>query len=254
MNDHGLERLSEYIDGDLTAEDAAALEAHLAECAECATTLGELREVVTLAHGLEPSPPASDLWPGIRGRLEPRSGPTAAGTGPGALRAAEGDGMGGEAPAAPGEGPGPFWALRGHSRPGYGRLTMTVPQVAAAGIALMLFTASAMWMALGGRDRPGGTALATPEDVPTPGAITVSYQAAIQDLEGEFQRRRATLDPATIRVVEQNLATIDAAIGEARRALESDPASGYLNGYLAETMQRKVDLLRQATRIQQTET
>ena len=73
-------------------------------------------------------------------------------------------------------------------------------------------------------------------------------------LEAEFELRRAVLDPATIQVVERNLAIIDGAIAESRRALEADPSSGFLNGYLAEAMRRKVDLLRQATRIQRTET
>ena len=40
--------------------------------------------------------------------------------------------------------------------------------------------------------------------------------------------------------------TIDSAVVAARRALEKDPANSYLNSYLAHTMRRKIDLLRQA--------
>jgi hypothetical protein len=47
-----------------------------------------------------------------------------------------------------------------------------------------------------------------------------------------------------VRVVRQNLAVIDRAIAEARTALERDPANTYLNLHLADTMRRKVELLR----------
>ena len=52
---------------------------------------------------------------------------------------------------------------------------------------------------------------------------------------------------ATVRVIEKNLTIIDAAITEARRALASDTASAYLNLHLADTMRRKLQLLRTAT-------
>jgi len=48
-------------------------------------------------------------------------------------------------------------------------------------------------------------------------------------------------------VVEQNLATIDRAIAEARRALAADPNNLYLHDHLANTMRRKMGLLRRAT-------
>ena len=40
------DRLSEYIDGELSAEEAQALESHLEKCAACRATLEELRGVV----------------------------------------------------------------------------------------------------------------------------------------------------------------------------------------------------------------
>ena len=52
--------------------------------------------------------------------------------------------------------------------------------------------------------------------------------------------------PEAARVIQQNLAAIDQAIGQAQRALAADPANLYLNTHLAETMRRKLDLLRQA--------
>ena len=42
MTDKWNDRLSEYIDDELTPDERAQLEAHVASCAECAVTLDEL--------------------------------------------------------------------------------------------------------------------------------------------------------------------------------------------------------------------
>jgi len=52
-------------------------------------------------------------------------------------------------------------------------------------------------------------------------------------------------------VLEHSLATIDTAIAQAGRALAQDPGNAYLNHHLAETMRRKIELLRQASGITQ---
>ena len=57
---------------------------------------------------------------------------------------------------------------------------------------------------------------------------------------------RGRLDTTTVRVIERNLATIDSAIAQAQRAVAADSANAYLNSHLAETMRRKLELLRQA--------
>jgi hypothetical protein len=73
-----------------------------------------------------------------------------------------------------------------------------------------------------------------------------SYDAAVADLERILQDGRGRLDSTTVRVLEQNLAVIDAAMAQARRAVAADSANLYLNSHLAETMRRKLVLLRQA--------
>jgi hypothetical protein len=73
-----------------------------------------------------------------------------------------------------------------------------------------------------------------------------SYAAAVTDLERVLAEGRGRLDTTTVRVIEQNLATIDRAIAEAQRALAADSGNLYLNTHLAETMRRKLELLRQA--------
>jgi anti-sigma factor RsiW len=67
MHDEWNDRLSEYIDGELTPSEQRALEAHLAGCAGCQADLASLRAVVTRTEALTDRPPASDLWPRHRG-------------------------------------------------------------------------------------------------------------------------------------------------------------------------------------------
>jgi hypothetical protein len=73
-----------------------------------------------------------------------------------------------------------------------------------------------------------------------------SYDSAVDDLERILAEGRGRLDSTTVRVLEQNLALIDRAIAQAQRAVAADSANLYLNTHLAETMRRKIDLLRQA--------
>ena len=54
------------------------------------------------------------------------------------------------------------------------------------------------------------------------------------------------LDPETVRVLEDNLGSIDRAIQVAVDALMSDPASPLLQRFVADNLRKKVDLLRRA--------
>ena len=73
-----------------------------------------------------------------------------------------------------------------------------------------------------------------------------SYAVAVADLERVLAEGRGKLDTTTVKIIEKNLAAIDRAIAEAQRALDADSGNLYLNTHLAETMRRKLDLLRQA--------
>ena len=72
------------------------------------------------------------------------------------------------------------------------------------------------------------------------------YNAAVSDFERILREERDRLDPRTVQIIERNLNAIDAAINEARMALNNDPANPYLNSHLADARQRKLDLLRHA--------
>lgn len=234
-----MDRLSEHLDGELSPSERASCEAHLEECPECASAFDELKVIVAQASLLPDVPPGRDLWPGIEARLTPRGGAV-----------------------TPSAADGAIVSIESRRR----QVSLTVPQLAAAAVALMVLSAGAVWLALpgaggGGIDAGAGEmATSGPESDPAGPAragpevtLAAAYDPAISHLEVEFERRRGELDPETIRVVEENLAIIDAAITEAGRALTEDPSSAFLNTHLASAMRRKVDLLRRVTAIERTE-
>lgn len=217
MNDRWTDQLSEYLDGELGVADAAALEAHLPSCGDCRTTLEELRRVVARAGALDDRPPLADLWPDVATRI---------GLSPLAERT--------KARAA------------GRERR---RLSFTVPQLLAASVALMLVSAATAWVAL---RQPAGS-LPVVATGPTPILTNVGtyessprYAAAVADFERLLAQRRSQLDPTTVQVIEKNLGIIDRAIRDAQSALAADPGNAYLNQHLAQSMRRKLELLRQA--------
>jgi hypothetical protein len=216
-HDEYTDRLSEYIDGDLAARERARLESHLEACGGCRETLAELRAVVARAAALEDAPPDHDLWSGVEQRLEPR------------LR---GGGRAFVRPSLP------------------RRFSFTLPQLMAAGLALMVLSGGLVWLArLGGPATDFDPVVAREQSVEVRPAnfAETHYDEAIADLEQTLRSGRARLDPATVRVVEENLQAIDRAIEQCRSALEADPANTYLNSHLADAKKRKLALLRRAT-------
>jgi len=212
MTDTWTNRLSEYIDGELDSAEQAALEEHLATCGRCYATLGDLRQVVARAKQLEDREPANDLWAGIRAGMTP-------------ARSA---------------------GVSQSSTSSRRRFAFTVPQLLAASIALMLVSGGSAWLAL---RQPQQTQPITQRTPPPSEHVrqvdwTRSTDAAIADLQVALDQNENRLDTATVRIVRQNLAIIDRAIAEARAALDKDPGNTYLTLHLADTMRRKVELLR----------
>jgi Putative zinc-finger len=228
MNEHWTDRLSEYLDNDLTPADRAAANAHLRICPACAAMLDELRAVTARAHALADQAPANDLWP--------------------AIAAAIGSDI---SPLSP----------RRQKENGRRRFSFSVPQLAAAAVLLATLSGGIVWMVGGPRvttvavapgsailpavpATAGGAVRPTGFTTPRPTAEQ-SYDAAVADLERVVEAGRGRLDEKTLQVVRKNLAVIDTAVAQARRAVEQDPGNSYLNSYLAHTMRRKIDLLRQ---------
>jgi anti-sigma factor RsiW len=228
MNEHVSDHLSAYIDHDLDATTRAAVERHLHTCAECASELDALRRLVTLAGSVASRdvPPSRDLWPAIEARL---------------------------AGAA-------VVKFDARKEPQARVVSFSVAQLAAAAVLLMAVSAGTAWFVRGGVEgSPEATAarVIQAEVEPQPSADAVrpanfadaQYDAAVADLERALDERRNDLNPRTVEILERNLKLIDAAIAQARQALEEDPGNAYLNRHLAESRNRKLDLLRRATAI-----
>src|SRR4051794_1362036 len=116
MADPFTELLSDYLDDeDLSSSERTRISAHLEGCAECRATLGELRRVAERARTLEDRPPAGDLWPGIEARIQAAAAPPTL----------------------------PFRPVRQPTR----RISFTIPQLVAAGLALMLLSGGTVWLA-----------------------------------------------------------------------------------------------------------
>lgn len=223
------DRLSDYLDDELTASERLAVDSHLAECGECARTLEELRHVVDRARTATPRPPSRDLWDGIASRLAEE-----------ASRA-----------------PLPFADRRR-------RVSLTLPQLAAAAVLVAALSGAVVFLA--GHRSAIVQPKATPDSAavradaspsPTVDVATVSfadaqYDQAVSDLETALKRGRGKLDASTVAAIEQSLQTIDQAIAQARQALATDPANGYLSGHLVEARRRKLDLLRRAAALTET--
>ncbi len=150
-------------------------------------------------------------------------------------------------------------AAIGASAPGRRRLVFSVPQLLAAGVALMLMSGGAVAVALhygAGSRQSAGLAPAADSVTPivpvAPTHADRSYDAAVRDLAAELTAGRGRLDSVTVRVVEQKLRLIDRAIAEAERALATDPANAYLHGHLTQTRMQKLDLLRRAALLTRT--
>lgn len=220
MSDRWTDSISEYIDGGLETAERRLFEAHAAECAECAAALSDLRLLASRARTLPNETPETDLWPGIEARI-----------------------VGAAERARPVRAARRGWSVR--------RFSFSLPQLAAACVALAVLSGGAVWFALRSEpsrapgflaDRSGSRA--------APASQSAVDHVAIQDVE-ELGRvlaaGREKLDPATVRSLEESLLIIDLAIRQAKRALDADPHNPYVRAHLNDTMRRKVEFLRRAT-------
>ncbi|MGH9311055.1 MAG: zf-HC2 domain-containing protein [Vicinamibacterales bacterium] len=200
--------LSEYLDDELEGAERQSVEAHVGTCLTCRRELDALRAVTMRARTLQDRGPDDDLWPGIAERIT--------------------DGH-----------------AAGSPRREVRRFSFTVPQLVAAGLALVVLTGALASLARLGGPRTDLPAVSAGDTSAADGA----YDAAISDLQRSLDAGRSRLDENTLRVLDTNLAAIDDAIAQCRQALGEDPGNVYLNTYLAEARWRKLELLRHAAAI-----
>lgn len=220
MNDRWTETLSDYLDGDMAATEARALERHLESCEECRVTLEQLRAVAHRARALVDPLAPDDLWAGIASRIG-TAGSTSAAVRGGVL-------------------PLPFAAR-----------SISLPWAMAAGFALLLMGAGGAYFVLGSGARDSAVAVRAPMAASEGGVQYASFDAdkvegEIAQLQTALDKGRGRLDPKTVAVLEKNLTIIRSATVDARRALAQDPANRELQNYFAGAVERKLQLVRRA--------
>ena len=250
MHDTWMERLSEYLDGEMDRAERDALEAHVKGCPECAAALADLRKVRAKARELNDAPVPPEIWSRIERAIE--------------------------APAAP--------RILELGRSERGRFAISLPELLAACLVVAIVSGGGVYAFLrhqsaavtqpvrtASRPETQGTSAPAPQATVSepaqepaaidavPAAVTQTQQTvsgpmpetpqeeAITELRKALAAKRDRLDPATVRTLETNLAIIDLAIDQAKRALVADSANTYVKEHLAETMRRKVELLQRAT-------
>jgi len=259
-HEQAIERLDDYVSGELPDIERRLLERHLEGCGECRAEVEAIRALLADVAKLPTAiAPPADLWQGIAGRLEPRAAE--------AEPEREDDKVIPLAPRRKKFEP-PRWALQAAAAVALmvGSSLVTaryVRQQQAAGPVATLPAASAATPSQGTAAVEGAlpaSAGARPAVAPAAGGGQVTalaafrpaereYQQAVDDLARVLETRRQSLAPETVATLEHNLAIIDAAIAESRAALVNDPNSRELTDMLSSTYDAKVQLLRRAVQL-----
>lgn len=213
-HDRYAELLNDFVDGRLEPELQSETETHLGQCADCRREVEALRLLLADAGQLPRSiEPPRDLWPGVAQRLD-----------------------------------------AGSRR----RRPFLRPRYAVAAIALLAVAFSLTQV----RTKKARERTAPPVVTQQPltaglASLTeqwrrseATYEQAAAELQTALDAVREELDPATVARIETNLAIIDDAIRESRAALTEDPGNLEVLQLLAAVHEKKLDLLKQATRYQ----
>jgi anti-sigma-K factor RskA len=228
--------IHDYADGDLRPDDRAAVEAHVAECAECSAELhfllalreraGELPRVIA---------PRRDLWAGIAARLEERG-----------------------AAAGPQVIPLDRTARRRTSQPAWrGRAMLAVAATVLVALTsvitarLMQQDAGVAPVALGPAvvGQPAATEERAVTSLAAFAPMEAEYLGTLELLELQLEAGRESLSPQTLVVVEENLRIIDRAILEIQTALRADSTSVELPLLLGGAYRSKVELLQSVVQL-----
>lgn len=258
--DRFMDRLMDYMEQETDDLTRLAMERHAVSCEECGPVLADLRKLRIDAANLPVLKPSRDLWAGIAERIEtPVVSIGAAGSSRSARRATVNRWlkvglMAASLVAA---------ASLGHLS-GVMRSNAQVAQVAPAADAELVSLPPAVVPAETPlppaiEPGPGTTTVAqragttpaparprTPEVQLALATLTADYDREIARLRTLMNARRDQLDPATVAIIERNLAVIDTAIAESKAAIVRDPASRFLIESLNQSLQMKVELMRTA--------
>ena len=216
--------LSDYLDNDLPRAEYDAVERHLKTCTECRDTLAGLVAVKSRAASLVDPPTPTDLWAGIASRI----------------------GSAGSTSRAASVRRAVVIELPKRAR------TWGMPQWALAAAAFAVVAAAAVWVAqsrlvpAGVRPSQVAAGGGQASDVRAAGFDADQVESEIKDLRAALESGRDKLAPETVAVLEENLRIIDKALGDARLALQQDPANRELQDYFAGSVTKKLDMVKRA--------
>ncbi len=261
------ELFPDYFEGELDKARRSMVEAHASSCARCQGLVRDIAGITEAAANLPELEPSRDLWKGIESRIEPAVVPisyrregihvsrrligiaaallvvisssvTYVATTRGSKRPVRvvtnpsqevvpgaNDEIGAPAPAVIEPAPAPAPSAETSPAP---RVTPPAPQTRRPNL---------------GNTSTGSSGNSLASNAPKTAAETALAPQIVQ-LQQMLKQRRDQLDPSTVKVVEDNLALIDAAVKQARAALLRDPASGFLTEQLDNALQKKLELLR----------
>jgi len=208
-------RLSRFVDAELSADERAAVSAHLEGCAACRALASDLTRVRDAARGLGPIPPPDHIWLEIAGRIRLADHPTPADAArPGARRSAAWQWIGLAA------------ALVLVTLGAFVIMRMQAPKPAGAPAS--------------GSTQATGSVEAVAQEL---SLALEHYDKAIAQLEVLAKNNDGTIDPATAATLQKNLTVIDQAIAESRAALANDPQSQPAFDSLIDALRQKVSVL-----------
>lgn len=225
-HEHTLDRLDDYVGGELPPREERDVRRHLMQCDGCRAEEQALRALLDEAAALpETLAPPRDLWQDIAPRLQART-ETVAGTVEGVR------------------------SIRPRTaRPLSGWM------LAAASLALVVTTSFATLRLSGGganetalpaQQAQAAATTGTPTALASFAPAEQEYAKAIGDLETVLEQHRERLAPQTVATLEANLRLIDQAIRASRDALAADPNSPALARMLNDAYDAKVTVLRRA--------
>jgi anti-sigma factor RsiW len=246
MIDHPREdRIQDYVDDLLCREERAEVEHHIAACAQCRSEVAALRDLIDGLHDVPAEiQPDSDLLSGIRERIDAHGMPatqTMTGVDRGGVMTEPLDSRGVTTTSA----------ARWRDRSLY---SLRYPLAAAAVALIVVSTAVSVLIVRRNGDagvqanngtRNGNAVFASRQ---AESGVDQRYGEATAELERLLASQRSELAPETIRLVEENLRVIDQALAEARAALREDPSNPALTDFVRSAYEKKIDLLRHATR------
>ena len=207
--------LNDYVDDALDESATQRVRTHVSACAVCAAEVERMRSLhARLAQLPRAISPERDLRAGMWHKIDNE----------GVVDIARARG-------------GPLWSFR--------------YRLAAAAVVLII-ASSALTLLIVRKSGSGFGGAAEREDVRLVGLDTRTlesqYSEELHELELVLRKSRGALAPETVRIMEDNLRIIDAAIREARAALSADPQSDMLIDLLRSAYERKLELLRQAAK------